>query len=105
MGYYLGVRIISRTTLKKFYENPKYSDSKDACESWYHEAKKAHWSSWMEIKDKYRSISILKNNRIVFNICGNSYRLVVKINFEAQVVFIRFIGTHKEYDKINAEEI
>jgi mRNA interferase HigB len=99
------VRIISRATLKKFYENPTYRDSKDACESWYHEAKKARWSSWMEIKDKYRSISILKNNRIVFNICGNNYRLVVKINYGAQVVFIRFIGTHKEYDKINAEEI
>jgi mRNA interferase HigB len=59
----------------------------------------------MEIKDKYRNASILKNNRVVFNICGNKYRLIVKINYEVQIVFIRFVGTHKEYDKINAEEI
>jgi mRNA interferase HigB len=99
------VRIISRSTLKKFYENPNYGDSKEPCEAWYHEVRIARWSSWMEIKDKYRNASILKNNRVVFNICGNKYRLIVKINYEVQIVFIRFVGTHKEYDKINAEEI
>lgn len=91
--------------MKQFYENPIYSDSQYAFEAWFHEAKKANWTSWMEIKDKYRNATILKDNRVVFNICGNNYRLVVKINYGAQVVFIRFVGTHKEYDKINAEEI
>jgi mRNA interferase HigB len=103
--YHDEVRIIARSTLKNFYEISFYGDSKDHLEAWYHEAKKATWSSWTNIKEKYGSASILKNNRVVFNICGNKYRLVVKINYEAQVVYVRFIGTHKEYDQINAEEI
>jgi len=103
--YYNKVRVIARSTLKKFYEIPNYGDSKEALETWYHEAKRANWNSWKDIKEKYGNTSILKNNRVVFNICGNKYRLVVKINYEAQVVKIRFVGTHKEYDKINAEGI
>ncbi len=99
------MRVIARATLKRFYEIPIYSNSKEALEAWYHEAKKASWSSWTDIKEKYRSASILKNKRVVFNINGNKYRLVVKINYKAQVIFIRFVGTHKEYDGINAEEI
>lgn len=99
------MRIISRSTLKRFYEIPDYSECKESLEAWYFEAKSANWRSWVDIKKKYRSASILKNKRVVFNICGNKYRLIVKINFEAQVIYIRFIGTHKEYDRINAEEI
>ena len=99
------MRIIARSTLRSYYAIPRYNDSKDQIEAWYHEARKATWSSWMEIKEKYRNISVLGDNRIVFNICGNKYRLVVKVNYDAQIVFIRFIGTHKEYDKINAEKI
>ena len=99
------MRVIARSTLKKFYEIPIYGDSKTPLEAWYHEARKAIWSSWADIKEKYRSASILKNNRVVFNICGYKYRLIVKINYEAQLVYIRFVGTHKQYDKINAEEI
>ena len=94
------MRVIARSTLKKFYEIPNYGDSKEALEVWYHEVKRASWNSWADI-----NASILKNNRVVFNICGNKYRLVVKVNHEAQLVYIRFVGTHKEYDKINAEEI
>ncbi len=99
------MRIIARSTLKQFYEIPSYGDSKEALEAWYHEAKRADWDSWKAIKEKYGNASILKNNRVVFNICGNKYRLVVKIHYEAQVTYIKFVGTHKEYDKINAEEI
>jgi mRNA interferase HigB len=99
------VRIVARSTLRSFYDTPRYSDSKEQLEAWFYEAKKATWESWMEVKAKYGSISVLKDNRIVFNICGNKYRLVVKINYDAQIVFIRFIGTHKEYDEINAEKI
>ena len=99
------MKVIPRSTLIKFYETPKYSDSKDRLEAWYHEAKRASWSSPANIKEKYGSASILKDKRVVFNICGNKYRLVVKINYVEQIVYIRFIGTHKDYDNINAEEI
>jgi mRNA interferase HigB len=99
------MHIIARSTLKRFYETPSYGDSKESLEAWYHEAKNAEWKSWMNIKEKYGSASVLKNNRVVFNICGNKYRLVVRINYEAQVLFIRFVGTHGDYDQINAEEI
>lgn len=73
---------------------------------WYREASKADWETPNEIKSKYASASIIKNSRIVFNICGNKYRLiVVEINFARKWVFIRFMGTHKEYDKTDANTI
>lgn len=99
------MRVIARSTLQKFYETSDYGDSKNPLETWYHETKRASWNSSANIKEKYGSASILKYNRVVFNICGNKYRLVVKINYEAQIVYIRFIGTHKDYDRINVEEI
>ncbi len=99
------MRVIARSTLKKFYETPNYGDSKESLEAWYHEAKRASWNSWADIKEKYGSASILKYNRVVFNIRGNKYRLVAKINYEAQIIFIRFMGTHKDYDNINAEDV
>ena len=99
------MRVIARSTLKNFYEITLYNDSKDPIESWYFEAKRAQWTSWMDVKQKYGNASILKNGRVVFNIHGNKYRLIVRINYEAQVIYIRFIGTHKEYDAIDAEEI
>ncbi len=74
--------------------------------AWYREASKADWKSPNEIKEQYTtSASILKNNRVVFNICGNKYRLVVEINYSRKWVFILFIGTHKEYDNIDANTI
>ena len=97
------MRIIKRKTLREFYS--LHQDAKYPLETWYHEVKRAKWKDWTDIKAKYVSASILKNKRVVFNIGGNKYRLVVKINYFAQIVYIRFIGTHKEYDKINAEEV
>ncbi len=73
--------------------------------SWHRETCKAEWKSPNDIKTEYPSASILTGNRIVFNIKGNQYRLIVKINFDYQMVWIRFVGTHAEYDKINAEII
>ena len=100
------MRILSRRTLINFYETkPEYQDAKSQLEAWYMEAKSANWHTPADVKEQYRSASLLKMSRIVFNICGNKYRLVVKVNYPAEVVYIRFIGTHKEYDKINAEEI
>lgn len=72
---------------------------------WYREASKADWNSPNEIKAQYAPASILKNSRVVFNICGNKYRLIVEINFPRKWVFIRFIRTYKEYDKIDANNI
>ena len=86
-------------------ENPQYYDAKSAIEAWYSEAKTATWQNPSEIKSSYRNASILKNNRVVFNIAGNKYRLIVSINFSAQIIYIKFIGTHQQYDKINPNTV
>jgi mRNA interferase HigB len=100
------VRIIKRSTLREFWESkPEYHDAQGPLEAWYQEAKKAQWSSPAEVKEQYRSASILKGGRVVFNISGNKYRLVVHINFAGKVIYVRFIGTHKQYDKIDPETI
>lgn len=99
------MHIIKKKTLIDFYQKPNHQDAKEPLEAWHHEAKKAHWASPAEIKEQYRSASILKDNRVVFNIAGNKYRLIVKINYHSKTVYVRFIGTHKEYDKIDAEAI
>jgi mRNA interferase HigB len=99
------MRIISAKKIKNFWQNQGYGDSEQPLKSWYHEAKRAKWKSPNDIKIEYGSASILKNGRAVFNIKGNQYRLVVAINYKFQIVFIRFIGTHKDYDKINAQTI
>ncbi len=99
------MHVIARPPLIEFYERPGCRDAKKPLDVWWHEAKKAEWSSPADIKEHYRNASILKDNRVVFNIGGNKYRLVVRINYSYKVVYIRFIGTHKEYDRIDAEEI
>ncbi len=99
------MRVISKRTLREFYEQAKYKDSKASIEAWYSEVTKASWQNPNEIKAKYKSASIVGDNKVVFNIAGNKYRLIVKINYPAQIVFIKFIGTHKEYDKIKVEEL
>jgi len=73
--------------------------------AWYRETEKSEFKNLNELKKEYPSASILKDNRIVFNIKGNKYRLIVKFNFEFQICWIRFVGTHAEYDKVNANEI
>lgn len=80
-------------------------DAKPSLDSWHYEASHATWKSPSDIKAKYRHASILKNGRVVFNIAGNKYRLVVSINYRSGTIYIKFIDTHKEYDKINAEEV
>jgi mRNA interferase HigB len=97
------LRVIAKRTLREFWQqNP---DSEQQLMSWYKEATRATWESPNQIKAKYASASILKDSRVVFNICGNKYRLIVEINFPRKWVFIRFIGTHNAYDKINANNI
>ena len=97
------MRVISVRTLKSFWET--HPDAENALRAWYTEAKKARWKGPQNIKAEYRTASILRNNRVVFNIKGNTYRLVVAVKYDFQIVYIRFIGTHMAYDKINAEEI
>lgn len=97
------MRIFAKRTLREFWE--KHGACELQLKSWYRETEKADWKSINELKSEYPSASILKDNRIVFNIKGNDYRLIVKFNFEYQLSWIRFIGTHAEYDKINANEI
>ncbi|GAB1535171.1 type II toxin-antitoxin system HigB family toxin [Geovibrio sp. ADMFC3] len=97
------MRIIARKTIIDFYT--LHPDSKNALEAWFFEAKQAKWNSFNCIKDRYRSASLIAGNRVIFNICGNKYRLIVKIHYTVGLIYIRFIGTHKEYDKINAAEV
>lgn len=97
------MRVISKRVLREFWE--KHEDAEQPMKSWYSEAEKSKWSSPNQIKKEYAKASIIGDSRVVFNICGNKYRLIVKINYVRHGVFIRFIGTHKEYDKINAEKI
>ena len=99
------MRIFARKTLKAFWELPDYTDSEQPLKAWYDEATQANWKTPNEIKAQYKSASILKDSRVVFNIHGNKYRLIVKINYDFGVIYIRFVGTHKQYDKINANEV
>ncbi|RLA63358.1 MAG: type II toxin-antitoxin system HigB family toxin [Epsilonproteobacteria bacterium] len=99
------MRIISKKTLKDFYMNPKYLDSNNALESWHKEVLKLDWNNPNEIKKMYRSASIVGDEKVVFNIAGNKYRLMVTINYYAKIVFIKFIGTHKQYDKIDIKDL
>ena len=97
------MRVIKKRTLQDFWE--RNGDSKKSLEAWYAEAKDAHWQTSAEIKAQFRNASVLKNSRVVFNIHGNKYRLIVRINYPLSIIYIRFLGTHQEYDHIDAEEI
>ena len=97
------MRVVAKSTLREFWE--RFPDAEEALKSWHAEAKAAAWQNPAEIKDKYGSASIIKDNRMVFNICGNKYRLVAKISYKNSIVLIRFIGTHKKYDAIDVEVI
>jgi mRNA interferase HigB len=100
------MRIIALTTLKAFWEyNPSYIDAREPALAWYRHTIKANWASPAEVKHAFKSASILKDGRVVFNIGGNKYRLVVWINYPYRVVYIRFIGTHAQYDQIDVQTI
>lgn len=97
------MRVIAKKILRDFWA--KHADAEEQLINWYKEATKANWKSPVDIKADYAKASILKSGRVVFNICGNSYRLIVDVNYARQWVFIRFIGTHSDYDKIDADNI
>ena len=96
-------RIFAKSTLRKFWEI--HPDSEQFLKTWYDTAMSSNWKTPNEVKQTYINASILKDSRIVFNIKGNSYRILTKFNFEKQWIFIFFIGTHVEYDKIDVNTI
>jgi mRNA interferase HigB len=99
------MRIIALSTLKAFWSDPLFRDSEQPLRAWYEEVLHAQWHQPADIKVQYRSASILKNHRVVFNIKGNNYRLVVAVSYKLQLVFVKFIGTHAAYDHIDAETV
>lgn len=100
------MRIIAFSTLKAFWEEtPSYIDAKESTMAWYPHTLKANWESPDKVKSDFGNASILKDGRVVFNISGNKYRLIVWINYDYRVIYVRFIGTHKQYDKVDAQKI
>ena len=100
------MRIIALSTLKAFLNrNPAYADAREPLMAWYRQIKAADWATPADVKRAIRNASILKDGRVVFNIAGNKYRLVVWINYPYRVVYIRFIGTHRQYDMIDAQKL
>ena len=97
------MNVISKRTLIKFYEH--HAQAKIPLEVWHADARKAEWNTPDDIKKTYASASFLADNRVVFNIKGNDFRLIVHIDYKRKIVRVKFIGTHSQYDKINAEEI
>ena len=97
------MRIIALKTLRVFWEH--HPNARQALQAWYQDALHATWTSPADIASTYRNASILPHNRVVFNIKGNRYRLVVAIQYQFGIVYIRFIGTHAEYDKVDATMI
>lgn len=98
------MRVIALSTLKAFWEsNPAYSDAMQPVLAWYRHTLKADWASPSAVKQDFKNASIIKDGRVIFNIAGNKYRLVVWINYAYRVVYIRFIGTHAQYDLIDAQ--
>ena len=99
------MRIIAKSTLVRFWSRPEFKDAAGALQSWHDEAIKASWKSPQEVKEQYRNASICGNNRVVFNIAGNKYRLVVEMQYQAGILWVKFIGTHAQYDKIKVENV
>ncbi|MGD8106385.1 type II toxin-antitoxin system HigB family toxin [Pantoea sp. FN0302] len=97
------MRIISTATLKNFYQI--HNQAEQPLKAWIDEASKAQWKTPQDIKATYSTADFLNNSRVVFNIKGNTYRLIVAIAYKFQAVYIKFIGTHAEYDKIDANTV
>ena len=99
------MRIIAVSALRDFWTRPGRRDAENPLRAWVHVVKAAEWSNPADVKQMFRSADILPNERIVFNIGGNKYRLVVAVHYRGRRVFARFIGTHSEYDKIDATRV
>lgn len=96
------MNIVAVRNLQSYWEHTNHRDAAGALRAWFNAVKSAQWACPQDVKDTYASASIIANNRVVFNIKGNDYRLIVAIAYRMQYVYIKFIGTHAEYDKIDA---
>jgi mRNA interferase HigB len=99
------MHIVALRNLEKFWQQPKGKAAEGALKAWFAEAKAAKWASPQEVKNQYANASVIANNRIVFNIKGNDYRLIVAIAYKMQYVYVKFIGTHADYDKVDATTV
>ena len=99
------MRIVSHRKLREFYQTPGREDSEVALERWYELTEAAEWRNFAEMKADFSSVDAVGNQHYVFNIRGHKYRLVVVVKFVMGYVFVRFVGTHEEYDKIDAATI
>lgn len=97
------MRVIAVSALKKFWK--RYPDSEQPLKAWYDEARHAAWTTPQSIKRRYAGVSFVGKNRVVFNVKGNDYRLVVAVAYRFQAVYIKFVGTHAQYDKIDAATV
>lgn len=97
------MRVLSRSTLRAFWE--KHPDAGGPLRAWHAEAEKALWNGPSDVKERYGSASFLKGDRVVFNIGGNKYRLIVAVRYSQKLVFVRFVGTHEEYDDVDPETV
>jgi mRNA interferase HigB len=97
------MRIVAKRTLREFWV--RFPDAEAPLLAWYREVEKEDWDGPAKLKEKYGNASIIKGSRAVFNIKGNDYRLVAKINYPYRMLYVRFVGTHAEYDKIDVEEV
>lgn len=97
------MRIIAKRTLREFWE--QHADAEQPLQTWYKTTELAQWETPSDVKSDYGHASILADNRVCFNIAGNKYRLIVKIEYKFRIVYIRFVGTHAEYDAVDAETV
>lgn len=99
------MRVIARRALQEHWERPGRGDSKEPLQAWFAEARQAKWATPADVKAQYGSASFVADNRVVFNIAGNKYRLVVHLHYERQICRVKFVGTHAEYDEIDAATV
>ena len=99
------MHIVANSKLMSFYKDPSYRDAEPALTAWHEEVKRAKWTTPADIKARYANASIIANNRVVFNIKGNDYRLIVAVAYKMQYVFIKFVGTHHQYDAVDAATV
>ena len=97
------MRVIARRTLREFWE--RHRDAERMLKAWFAEASTASWDTPQSIKARYRHASFVADNRVIFNVCGNKYRLIAHVNYDYGVVLIKFVGTHEEYDRIDPETV
>jgi mRNA interferase HigB len=103
--YNSNMQIVALRNLESYWQQPSRSDAAGALKAWFAEARLAQWTSPQDVKNHYASASIIANNRVVFNIKGNDYRLIVAIAYKMQYIYVKFIGTHAEYDKVDATTV